>query len=199
MVGGVGVAPTRNGTAATKPAAAAAKAATTTATTAATAATAAAAAADGDDLKFTSLLGVLIAFPTPEEEEAFDPLASELPPALLPVNGVPLLEYGIESMKRNGVTELYVLVRDDTGGHAVREVVVKQQQREQQQQQQRYSSSSKHPPLRIHCILLPSTVKTVGDALRDFDSRVDVRSSKHHHHQHQHHHHHQHQHQHQQH
>ncbi|KAL8444165.1 hypothetical protein Emag_005679 [Eimeria magna] len=169
MTGG-SVAPTRNGTAPSKPAAAAAA-------PAAAPAAAAAAAADGDDLNFTSLLGVLVAFPTPEELEAFDPLASELPPALLPVNGLPLLDYGIESMQRNGVTELYVLVRDDAGGHAVRAVVQKHQQR-QQQQQQRYSSSSKHPPLRIHCILLPPSVKTVGDALRDFDSRVDVRSSK---------------------
>ncbi|KAL8275601.1 hypothetical protein Esti_000552 [Eimeria stiedai] len=239
MAGGSS-APTRNGSATSK----------------------AATAADGDDLKFTSLLGVLVAFPTPEELEAFDPLASELPPALLPVNGLPLLDYGIESMQRNGeqitrqtlacaaalhaalhasfyrtlclsvcplpprrsllrlllslssflltrslsfflsfdhgaaslflfrvcpsskcfftqfprVTELYVLVRDDAGGQAVREVVQRHQQR-QQQQQQRYSSSSKHSPLRIHCILLPPAVKTVGDALRDFDSRVDVRST----------------------
>ena len=69
---------------------------------AATKAAAKAAAADGDDLEFASLLGILIAFPTPEETEAFGPLASELPPALLPVNGLPLLDYGVEFMHRNG-------------------------------------------------------------------------------------------------
>ena len=77
----------------------------------------------------------------------------------------------------SGVTELYILVRDDVGGHAVRAAAERHQQR-QQQQQRRCSSSSKQQPLRIHCMILSAAVRTVGDALRDFDSRVDVRTSE---------------------
>ncbi|CDJ41537.1 Translation initiation factor eif-2b epsilon subunit, possible, partial [Eimeria tenella] len=31
--------------------------------------------------------------------------------------------------------------------------------------------------MKLHCILLPATVETLGDAFRDFDSRVDLRST----------------------
>ncbi|XP_026192745.1 translation initiation factor eIF-2B subunit epsilon [Cyclospora cayetanensis] len=161
--------------------------ASATTSSAAAAGAAAGPRTDGDDLKFASLLGVLVAFPSREESEAFEPLASELSPALLPVNGLPLVDYAIEFMQRNGVTELYVLVRDDPAGHEVQAVVEKHQQRQQQQQRRcssstgarvgSSSSSSKLPPLRLHCMVLSAAVQSVGDALRDFDSRVDVRST----------------------
>ncbi|OEH74576.1 hypothetical protein cyc_07770 [Cyclospora cayetanensis] len=76
--------------------------ASATTSSAAAAGAAAGPRTDGDDLKFASLLGVLVAFPSREESEAFEPLASELSPALLPVNGLPLVDYAIEFMQRNG-------------------------------------------------------------------------------------------------
>lgn len=193
------------------------------------------AVAEVESLSQPSLSGVLVAFSTPEDCAAFEPLATDLPPCLLPVSGIPLVEYAVEFLIQNGETpqgrtgrgecsfclwlretgsslrllswvsgcsHVVVLLRDDAAGSAVFRVVSELQQRmrakqlkQTQRQQQRIqtlaasagvgaaavcaaaavSSQSSSLP-HIETILLPVSVRTVADALRDLSSLCDLRS-----------------------
>ncbi|PFH31063.1 hypothetical protein BESB_032600 [Besnoitia besnoiti] len=50
----------------------------------------------------SSLPSVLRAFALPEEQSNFAPVGSEVPPALLPVCGVPLVAFALDFLARNG-------------------------------------------------------------------------------------------------
>ncbi|CBZ53685.1 hypothetical protein NCLIV_034670 [Neospora caninum Liverpool] len=120
------------------------------------------------DLATSSLPSLLRAFSLPEERTDFLPLAEEIPPALLPVCGVPLIVFALDFLARNGVTDVFVLLRNNEEGEAVQKVV------EEQQPSLQRRFASRGEPLQIVVVFVAPTVETLGDALRDFDSRVNL-------------------------
>ncbi|KFG43117.1 putative eukaryotic initiation factor-2B, epsilon subunit, partial [Toxoplasma gondii GAB2-2007-GAL-DOM2] len=118
-------------------------------------------------LSVGELPSLLRAFSLPEERLNFDPLAEDIPPALLPVCGVPLVVFALDFLARNGATDIFVLLKNNREGQEIQKVV----QEQQPLLQRRFASRLQS--LQILAVFVSPTVETLGDALRDFDSRVN--------------------------
>lgn len=113
-----------------------------------------------NELEFSSLPAVVMVESL--GVDSFLPVSCEFPESLLPINGVPVLNYMIEMLLKNGVTEIYLLVyfhRDLLKSHIE---VLK-------------ASNKKLRSLNIQIIQLGVHCNSIGDALRDLDCQADIR------------------------
>jgi len=109
--------------------------------------------------KTEKLQAVLVAS-TPEMWDAWLPLSLEVPPAMLPVANVPLIEYTVELLAAAGVEELFVYSRA-AGAAAIQEHLTREQPR-------------KWPEMGLVFRTLPTL--SVGDALRQVQNKGDIQS-----------------------
>ncbi|PFH38452.1 putative eukaryotic initiation factor 2B epsilon subunit [Besnoitia besnoiti] len=124
-----------------------------------------------EDTQFDSLPAILVALTLPELKQAFAPLCYEnLTFPLLPVSGVPLVVSAFDFLARNGVTEIFVLIKSDEEGRLVKKVVEEHEETFQKRLRRVVKRG-----LRVTCVEVPTTVDSMGDALRDFSSKFDLR------------------------
>ncbi|EPR64600.1 putative eukaryotic initiation factor 2B epsilon subunit [Toxoplasma gondii GAB2-2007-GAL-DOM2] len=124
-----------------------------------------------EDTQFDCLPAILVALTLPELKETFAPLCYEsLTFPLLPVSGVPLVVSAFDFLARNGVTEIFVLIKGDEEGWMVKRVVEEHEETFQKRLRRVVKRG-----LRVTCVEVPTTVESMGDALRDFSSKYDLR------------------------
>ncbi|EEA05913.1 uncharacterized protein CMU_016630 [Cryptosporidium muris RN66] len=96
------------------------------------------------------------------EEDSFSPISCEFPATLLPINGVAILNYVVEMLSRNGVTDAYLLVRDHinlVSNHI--ETLI--------------NANKKLKSLNLHIVHLGLHCNSLGDILRELECQVDLR------------------------
>ncbi|KAF7456714.1 Translation initiation factor eIF-2B subunit epsilon [Cryptosporidium felis] len=112
------------------------------------------------EIEFSSLPAVLLTESL--GKDPFLPVSCEFPECMLPINGVPILNYIIEMMLKNGVTEIYLLT------YSHRELLSEHIQEMKRSNKKLRNSVIQVIQLGVHCA-------SVGDALRDLDCQADIR------------------------
>ncbi|KAK0384350.1 hypothetical protein NLU13_8437 [Sarocladium strictum] len=92
-------------------------------------------------------------------QDRFKPLTVEKPRCLLPLANTPLIEYTLEFLAMNGVQEVYMYCGNHTD------------QVEEYINRSRWPSTSRTSPFSVLQFVRVSDAKSVGDVLRDMDSR----------------------------
>ncbi|OLQ18916.1 Bacterial transferase hexapeptide (six repeats) family protein [Cryptosporidium hominis] len=113
-----------------------------------------------NELEFTSLPAVVVVESL--GVDSFLPISCEFPESLLPINGVPIINYIIEMLLKNGVTEIYLLA------YSHKDLLIDHIEGLK-------SSNKKLRSLNIQIIQLGVHCNSIGDALRDLDCQVDIR------------------------
>ncbi|OII73239.1 translation initiation factor EIF-2B epsilon subunit [Cryptosporidium ubiquitum] len=113
-----------------------------------------------NELEFSSLPAVVVVESL--GLDSFLPVSCEFPESLLPINGVPILNYMIEMLLKNGVTEIYLLA------YSHKDLLMDHVEKLK-------TSNKKLRSLNIQIIQLGVHCNSIGDALRDLDCQVDIR------------------------
>ncbi|KAH8174824.1 eIF4-gamma/eIF5/eIF2-epsilon domain-containing protein [Sarocladium implicatum] len=92
-------------------------------------------------------------------QDRFKPLTVEKPRCLLPLGNTPLIEYTLEFLAMNGVQEVYMYCGNHTD------------QVEEYINRSRWQAASRSSPFSVLQFVRVSDAKSVGDVLRDMDSR----------------------------
>ncbi|KAG6185638.1 hypothetical protein E4U27_000432 [Claviceps purpurea] len=92
-------------------------------------------------------------------QDRFTPFTIDRPRCLLPLANTPLIEYTLEFLAMNGVNEIYIYCGAFT------------QQVEEYISQSRWATTSRSCPFSVVQFVRVSDARSVGDVLRDLDSR----------------------------
>ncbi|KAK6588996.1 hypothetical protein RS030_243559 [Cryptosporidium xiaoi] len=114
-----------------------------------------------NELEFATIPAVV--FVESFGKDAFSPLTCEFPELMLPVNGVPMLNYTLEMLRKNGVTEVYLVTYRYKD--LLSDYICKYE----------HENKKKIKSMSINIIQTGLNCTTFGDALRELDFQIDLR------------------------